>query len=48
MIPDHLILIKSPVIQTVKVQDNGERMVELASYAKERGSALVCEETWSS
>lgn len=42
MIPDHLILIKSPIIQSVAIRENNEPMVDLASYAIERGSGLKC------
>lgn len=40
MIPDHLILISSEIIQAVKVQDNGETLVDLAAHAKSRKSPI--------
>ncbi len=40
MIPDHLVLIKSPLIQSVPVRENGEALVALTDYAAKRGSLV--------
>lgn len=40
MIPDHLILIKSDLIQSVEIKENDEKLVDLATHVKSRNSGV--------
>lgn len=40
MIPDHLVYIRSPLVQAIPTKDNGEPLVDLYEYAGDRRSDL--------
>ncbi|MDP2631257.1 MAG: M15 family metallopeptidase [Candidatus Uhrbacteria bacterium] len=40
VVPDQFVFINNTLIQAVEVKENGEKMVDLLEYAKERNSAL--------